>query len=68
MAQGRKFLEAFGSVPLIRLQRSAVRYRLHITEPGDTAAVQQDCDRRESIGSALHNRIDTEMGCCEVGP
>ena len=68
MTQGRKILEAFGSMPLIRLQRSAVRYRLRITEPGDTAAGQQDCVRRESIGSAFHNRIDTEIACCEVRP
>lgn len=66
MAQGRKFLDAFGSTPLIRLQRSAVRHRLRLTEPGEIAAGPQDCARSESNGSAFHNRIDTESGCCEV--
>jgi hypothetical protein len=66
MAQGRNFFDAIGGTPLIRLQRSAVRHRLRVTEPGDSATDQQECARSQSKGNGINNRTDAGTECCEA--
>jgi hypothetical protein len=66
MAQGRKLFDAIGGMPLIRLQRSAVRDRLRVMEPGDCATDQQERAPSQSKGSGIDNRTDTGRDCCEA--
>jgi hypothetical protein len=68
MAQGRNILRAIGGMPLIRFQRSAVRYRLRFTEPGDFAARQQDSVRSALQDSSSSERIAADESGCELRP
>ena len=65
MAQN--ILKAIGGMPLVRLQRSAVRYRLRVTEPGDAAAHKDDV-HGASNDDALHHRLAASDVCCELRP
>lgn len=68
MAQSRSFLKLIGNIPLIRFQRSAVRYRLRFTEPGDCATRQRDHARRSSMDCSIGDRIAGGGNGCEVRP
>ena len=65
MAQGRNILRAIGGMPLVSFQRSAVRYRLSVTEPGD-AAMRVNGAHCVSNDNAFHRPLAANEVSCEL--
>lgn len=68
MAKGKNIFKAIGSMPLINFQRTAVRYRLRLTEPGEFATTQRNRARSSSAECSFGDRMSACEDSCKVRP